>query len=764
MKTTEISKIHGKTNFSKGLNINKNVNLKLKLKSNSKLDIKLAKPIKLKSFNKFKNDIQQNIYNNTQILNRPLKNEIQEKEIDASIDEFIEKELNKPINSNKKLKKNNTTIFSRKHYTHLNDKSPNKIVKNIKAQILSNDINNMNNINLINDATNNGNYNLKITLNNKTPIRLRKINMNKKFGTPISSLSTNKKEYQMNNLYKNMKLYNNTDFVLNNQLNNEDSIIINLQEEVENLKRENLYKEMIISDMKNQLDDIKKEKTEKLSKEASSFPLNNNIQINKLNYEVLNNKIYNEDFDDNSININIKKNENNYNNKDEVILFDKLKMNFNKTKNLIIELKNENQKIKKKINDINIENNENEKRKYSYLIFEKKKEINLNILSNINSSNNYIKNINENKENYLDEDTDLISDYIENALKSKNVNFFYIKNRIDKEQKNKINLMIKMTLNSNNIPEEEIISLFMNNLFNYQNSIDIFATKYMKTNNLLDKEILNDYFKTICFDIKNKFNINNIFNEIESFYDEEIKKLIKNNLDELISQKKNNFIQIVKECKFMDSLNTGLIEINQFKNILNKFQFLKLFNENENKIYNILLFNMKKNINKEQIGLFYLLYNNLYENAPLNDHLIKGKLSEPNSIINGKEGEKRISLFHKTQDEKDEKNNDEKIIKKKIISNVDFNNYNNTKERGSDNSNNTYALLSSQKYSFDYSSKSGSKETGSLKEGIKEVTSKFIVSEEYLETLCKDFVDNIFKICMQEIRRKKNSYIEEKNC
>ena len=769
MKTTEISRIQGKTNkFSRALNINKKVNLKLKSKSNSKLDIKLTKPIKIKSLNKFKNNIQQNIYNNTQIIKDPLKKENQEKEIDASIDEFIEKELIQPINSNKKLKKNNTTIFCRKHLKNLNDKTPTRIVKNIKTQILSNDINSMQNnrnYQIINNGNIQGKYNLNSTLNNKTPIRLRKINMNKKGTTWVDHLSSTKKEKQMNSLYKNMNMniYNQTDSNLNNQAINEDSTIINLQEEIENLKRENLYKEMLIKDMKQQLDDIKKDKDKKLIKETSSFPLNNDFQLLKQNLGVLNNKIYDEDLEDNLLNKNIKLNDlNNYSNKDEATFFDKLKTNYSNTKNLITKLINDNEKIKKKIN---IAINENIKRKNSYLIYEKKKEIFLNFLSNINhkTSDNLDKKIDNNNSNCIYNETDIISNYIENALKSSNLDYFSIKNKIDEEKKNNINLMIKMTLNSNDIKEEEIISLFMNNLFNYQNSIDIFASKFIKTNNLLDKEIIKDYFNLICLDNKNKFNINNIFNEIKSFYDEEVKKLMQNNLNELVSQKKNIFIQIIKECKFIDSLNTGSIEINQFKNILNKFQFFKLFNEDENKIFNILLYNMKKNINKEQIGLFHLFYNNLFEEIPINDSLIKDNLSDSNSLIIEKnEGEKRTSLFYKNNEEK-EKNSNEKKIKKKIISNVDFKNYN-TKERGSNNSNNTYALLSSQKYSFDYSSKSGSKEAGSLKDGIKEVTSKFIESEEYLETFCKDYVDNLFKICIEEIRRKEKSvYNFEKN-
>ena len=166
---------------------------------------------------------------------------------------------------------------------------------------------------------------------------------------------------------------------------------------------------------------------------------------------------------------------------------------------------------------------------------------------------------------------------------------------------------------------------------------------------------------------------------------------------------------------------------------------------------------MKKNINKEKIGLFYLFYYNLCDNLELKDSLIKGNISNNNnSIIDRSERKKKNSLFHKEHEEREVKETVDESLHRKLISNVDFKNNINTKERGSDNSSNTYALLSSQKFSFDYSSKSGSKETGYLKEGIKEVISNYMESDEYIETLCRDFVDNIFNVCMEELKRKKS--------
>ena len=121
---------------------------------------------------------------------------------------------------------------------------------------------------------------------------------------------------------------------------------------------------------------------------------------------------------------------------------------------------------------------------------------------------------------------------------------------------------------------------------------------------------------------------------------------------------------------------------------------------------------------------------------------------------------KKNSLFYKQNEEKEGKHvlkNGEYKIKKKIISNVDFKPDKKTQDRGSGNSNNTFGFLSSNKYSFDYSSKSGSKEAGYLKEGVREIASQYMESEEYLVNFCKGYVDNLFNEIMEEIKRKKIS-------
>ena len=553
--------------FSRTLNINKKINLRVKPKSFNKFNMKLTKPIKMKTPTKFKNNFQHNKYN-TQIF-KDIKNNTQEKEIDASIEEFIIKE----IITHNNLKKNNTTIFGTKHYIRVSDNSPFRAIKNIKTQIVANDTNNASNvincqfINGGNDKNNQGKNNLNITLTNKTPVKLKKLIMDKqnRYGTDFRYTTFDKKENQLNSIYNNSNtnIYNNNDLI-----NNEESTIINLKKEIEKLKKENLYQETLINDMKKQLDDIKKEKNIKLSNGNSTVVRNNNIEKLKKELGIKNNN--NEvDIIYNSKNNKIRNNSNNnFNNKDELIMFDKLKLNYSNNKNIITKLINENEDLNKKIKDLKTLK-ENKLRSYSYLLNVQKDDISFKI-SLKESKKEFDNNINNitNNINYEDEKENIINNYIKNSLETANPPIISKKeNMIDIKQKNNVKLMIKMTLNSNDIPEDEIISLFMNNLMNYQNNIDIFIAKYMRTGNLLDKEILQDYFKSIILDDNDIFNINNIFNEIKEFYDEETKNLQNIQINELISQKKKNFIQILEECQFIDTLKTGLIEINQLMKI-----------------------------------------------------------------------------------------------------------------------------------------------------------------------------------------------------
>ena len=160
MNKNEISPNNNKPNkYYRTLNINKK-NPKYSSKSNKKIDIKLTKPIKIKNLNKIKNNLQQKTFNN---LN---KNDNQEKEIDASIEENIEKDLFQPINSNKNNNQKINTVSNQ--YIKINHKSQNRKIKNIKTQIISNDINcfsNIRNHNQLINGGNNKNIHGKLNLN-----------------------------------------------------------------------------------------------------------------------------------------------------------------------------------------------------------------------------------------------------------------------------------------------------------------------------------------------------------------------------------------------------------------------------------------------------------------------------------------------------------------------------------------------------------------------------------------------------------------------
>ena len=164
--------------FPRTLNINKKMNFKVKPKSFNKFNMKLTRPIKIKNTNKFKNNFQTNKYNN-QII-KDITNNSQEKEINASIEELIIKEIIPHNKSYNNLKKNNATIFGTQHYIRVSDNSPFRTMKNLKTQIVANDINNISNsinsqfINGGNDKNNQEKNNLNITLTKKLQVEKNK--------------------------------------------------------------------------------------------------------------------------------------------------------------------------------------------------------------------------------------------------------------------------------------------------------------------------------------------------------------------------------------------------------------------------------------------------------------------------------------------------------------------------------------------------------------------------------------------------------------
>ena len=192
--------------------------------------------------------------------------------------------------------------------------------------------------------------------------------------------------------------------------------------------------------------------------------------------------------------------------------------------------------------------------------------------------------------------------------------------QLDIETKTNTKLMLKLIINSNkNINKDEIINLFMNNLFDYYKTVEIFASKYLNITNTPDIKLLKNYFKSIFFDEEKKFNVNNVFNEIISFFDDDIKKIEEINIFQKYNKYKDIITKIVKKCKDKDFLETGLVELNLFNKIFDEIKDEKGIKNEKDKIYIELIYNMKKNKTDEQVGLFFLSYCNLCDIFGIND-------------------------------------------------------------------------------------------------------------------------------------------------
>ena len=77
----------------------------------------------------------------------------------------------------------------------------------------------------------------------------------------------------------------------------------------------------------------------------------------------------------------------------------------------------------------------------------------------------------------------------------------------------------------------------------------------------------------------------------------------------------------MKKCKSRDCLDTGLIEFSVFTDIFNEYKPKNEFNNDDKKIFNLFIYNMKKNETKEQIGLFFLSYLNICNHLGIKDYL-----------------------------------------------------------------------------------------------------------------------------------------------
>ena len=475
---------------------------------------------------------------------------------------------------------NNNTIKLEKKFIKLYDNNSNSFINQTENKI-HNIRKNRNNTQLLNGG-NNEKLNIKLVLKNKNPVKLRKMNTNldENYFTENNDIIFSDKNLQTITALNTISPKE----VSNIKSDKERELIDKLKEDIQKIKEENSNSDKIINNLKNEIEEIKNEK----------------INTPEISFDYSDKKIEKEE------------NNNVINNKEENDLFERLRTNYNNNKNLIDEFMKKNNEIKitiinRKNNIIRI-GNKKEKKLNKYKV---KKVYTFNYTPAV------IFNVENNDEDIFQ--YDILNNYVENNLKKNHRDCFMIK-QLDIETKNNIKLMLKLIININNEKsKEEIIELFMNNLLDYYKTVEIFSSKYLNITNAPDVNLLKNYFKSIFFDEEKKFNVNNVFIEINSLYDDEIKKLEKINIFEKYKKYKDIIKKIIKKCKDKDFLDTGLVELNLFNKIFNEYKNENEFKNDIEQIHKTFIYNMKKIKTDEQVGLFFLSYLNLSNIFGIND-------------------------------------------------------------------------------------------------------------------------------------------------
>ena len=565
----------------------------------SNLDTKnkrISKTLKIDKINNYKLDKNSKKFKSIYVIKDTIPKKINKLKSEIN---YIKKynTLDITKEENEKDDAEHEKISSLKIKSKNNYNSPNNIM-NDTDKYTNNKRNNANHVNFINGGNHKNRNNLKIIMNNKFPIKL------KNFHTDIKNNYLTKEKEALNknkNLLNTINL-NETEILKSkkNIFNNEELEINFLKKELQKLKEENINNDNIINKLRNIINESQNKK--EFLEESNDIDIDGenillNEEINILNNNDIENK-----------NIVTKKE---LNKVDETELFDKLRENYIYNKNMINQLINENLDLKNKINNNNNTKKKCKKRHQTQINNNKIEKENFEILSN---------KYNDEEINSDNREENLANNYVENSLKSNHRDCFMIK-QMDDEQKNNTKLMLKMIINSNDIKKDEIISLFMNNLLDFYKTIEIFSSKYLYIINSPDIKFLKIYFKSAFFDMNKKLKIENMFNEINSFYDDEIKKFEEINLLDIYDNNKSIMNKILQKCKSKDILDTGLIEFSVFKNIFNEIKDKNEFKIDENEIFRIFLYHMKKNESKEQIGLFFLSYINICNILGIKDSL-----------------------------------------------------------------------------------------------------------------------------------------------
>ena len=527
--------------------------------------------------------------------------------------------------------------------------------------------------------------------------------------------------------------------------NNNTTIIANLKKELECLKRENMMKEMLVNNMNQQIEEYKNQQKiieenhilkEEIEILKSSF--NNNNEINKNNENLR---------------------ESNSNNLD---LFDKLKYEYFNSQNQVNELMNQNKELKKEFNKLNEKSI--------------KRVIEISLIGKRNDKNN----ANKTKKNNYSQGNNNFNNYIENKYKSilakekEDINNY--NKPLKDEQKDEIRFLIKMTLNSNNIPKDKILHFIISNLTNLNDIINSIITDFLKTNSTFDKVLLRHYLTSICYENKKKsFNINKLFNEINYYYNG-IEK-IKNNIQKIhhFLSNNENIKQLINECKFKDQFNVGIIELNQFNEIFIGAYGNYANNEKNKDLYDLLIFTMKNYYNLTDLGLYHLCYQNLnyeaFQQKIINSNRIKNVNNKDNDNLGKSENEFHdlfSNNYYNNISDNNSENNSYKYSNKNQIRNsnedvfadvsinveqstalvnVKFKNH-----YDSDCDNNSVVQTSINGINSNVNNEEDLTKNDNNDDEDEDI---IITNEDY--QICIDFVSNIFEYCMNKLKKEKNN-------
>ena len=557
-------------------------------------------------------------------------------------------------------------ITEQNHKSYNNIKTPYTELPQINCQ---NNINIYRKVNTF-SSKNKSNNNTQINSKSKNKNKKSYLNLNEKiiFRTPLRIRKNGSNGGIFHKLNSENSKINITETNCNNKI-----IIENMKKEIEFLKKEKIYKNELIEKMRLQIKENKNRQrmineNKKLKKELKEL---------KSSIKIENNKVYK-----------------------DVDLFDQFKNEYINKKSKVVQLKKEKDDL---INELNYK---------VYNNLHVRKNIEINIKSELKHKNP------RNKTNIFYD----MNKYIENryisTLKKQRENFNDYTKALRTKQINEIRFLIKMIFYSNKITKDIVLNSVINNLMNFNDIINSFI-QLIKTKSNTDKKLLKNYFTLICFDnknISNNFNINNLFNEINLYFND-IENL-KDNFENMnISVEKNK--KIFKACKLNDKIKSGLIELNHF-NIIFKAIYGNFQDNKKNKeIYDTFIIIMKNYNDLKNLDLYNLSYKNLkISKTP-------DKLSSLNNSI--------ISNNIKN----------EEIINDNKNDNINNNNENIT---NNNSSNNIIKVEDDTKICNDF-----------VTDLFNDVLDASKDNNE-IDNICKDFVSNVFEDCLN---RNKNSNFYE---